>query len=82
MSQADLARIAGALHGLVHGPGIDLGYALTLAGLALLGAFAVAATALLAVRLAKAIWNASPRGLLAALFVGAWVLLAAGLLLP
>ena len=83
MSQADLARLLDALRGALHGgPGVDLGYALTLIGFTLLLVFAAAATAIVVVRMARAVWNMSPRSFLTLLFVGAWVLLIAGLVLP
>jgi len=83
VSVADLAE---ALHSLTRGlsvhANIDLGYIAAIAGVVLLAVFAVAGLAMLTVRLARRIWNASPRGLLMGLFISAWVLLLVGLLTP
>jgi hypothetical protein len=83
LSVADLAE---ALHSLSRGlslhASIDVGYVAAVAGIVLLAVFAVTGLAILTVRLARRIWNASPRGLLTALFISAWVLLLVGLLTP
>jgi hypothetical protein len=82
VSLADLARVTHQLAGAIHGPSIDLGYALAVAGLALLTLFAIAGAAMLVVRLARAAWNMSPGRFLTLLFAAAWVMLAIGVLLP
>jgi len=75
-----------ALHQLsralsIH-PHVDVGYVAAMAGLVLLLTFAGIGTALALVRLARRVWNATPRGLLTALLVGAWVLILIGILVP
>jgi len=83
LSVADLAE---AIHSLARGLSlhahVDVGYVAAVAGVVLLTVFAIAGLAMLTVRLARRIWNASPRGLLTALFITAWVLLLVGLLTP
>jgi len=83
LTLSDLASAANAIMSSVRFHAhVDVGYVAAMAGIILLAIFAAAGLAIVSVRLARRIWNATPKGLLTALFVAAWVLLIIGLVTP
>jgi len=84
MALGDVAKAADAIGRIfksVH-LGVDAGYALALAGLAVLIAFGVAVAGILAYKGFRALVNMTPVKFLLTIFILAWVLLLVGSLLP